>query len=55
MPSDAELFDWLEAAQDIKLQNMDDGWHVSIAGVEMSCMEETARDAVKSAMRFMEC
>lgn len=46
---DSERLDWLESGQSVVLQDADDGWRVTIGGIEFACMEETAREAIDVA------
>ena len=46
---DSERLDWLEKTRSVVLQDADNGWRVTIGGVELSLMEETARNAIDAA------
>lgn len=46
---DSERLDWLEKARSVVLEDADNGWRVTIGGIEFSLREETARNAIDAA------
>lgn len=46
---DSERMDWLEKTRSVVLEDADNGWRVTIGGIEFSLREETARDAIDAA------
>ncbi|MCP1230842.1 hypothetical protein [Acetobacter indonesiensis] len=46
---DSERLDWLENTRSVVLEDANNGWRVTIAGIEFSLMEETARNAIDAA------
>ena len=47
---DSERMDWLEKTRSVVLEDADNGWRVTIGGIEFSLQEETARNAIDAAM-----
>lgn len=46
---DSERLDWLEKTRSVVLEDADNGWRVTIGGIEFSLREETARNAIDAA------
>ncbi|WP_158319735.1 hypothetical protein [Acetobacter orientalis] len=46
---DSERLDWLEKTRSVVLEDADNGWCVTIGGIEFSLREETARNAIDAA------
>lgn len=46
---DSERLDWLENTRSVILEDANNGWRVTISGIEFSLMEETARNAIDAA------
>ena len=46
---DSERLDWLEKTRSVVLEDTDNGWRVTIGGIEFSLQEETARNAIDAA------
>ena len=48
--ADTRRLEWLEKTRSVVLEDADNGWRVTIGGIEFSMMEETAREAIAVAM-----
>lgn len=48
---DSERLDWLEKTRSVVLEDTDNGWRVTIGGIEFSLREETARNAIDAALK----
>lgn len=46
---DSERLEWLEKTRSVVLEDADNGWRVTIGGIEFSLREETARNAIDAA------
>ena len=51
---DSERLEWLEKTRSVMLENADNGWCVTIGGIEFSLREETARNAIDAAREMGE-
>ncbi len=48
--ADTRRLEWLEKTRSVVLEDADNGWRVTIGGIEFSLREETARNAIDAAM-----